>query len=437
MRLTQSTNGSVPKGPLGVLIVGMGAVSTSFIAGVHAVRKGLGKPFGSLTQMGRLPYGEANGTVPFGDLVPLAGLDDLVFGGWDLYPDDAYASARNARVLDRDLLEELRPELEAIQPWKGLYDPRFVRRLEATHCLPAGSHAASVERVERDIVRFRKTTGAERMVLLFTASTEAHAEMGALHEDPAAFEKALRQDDPRISPGMLYAYAALRQGIPIINCTPSRVADFPAFEEIGASHGIPIAGRDLKTGQTLMKTILAPGFKMRALGVAGWYSTNILGNRDGEVLDDPDCFKTKQESKLSVLRSILDPEQYPDMYGDLAHNVRIDYYKPRGDNKEAWDNIDVFGWLGYPMQIKINFLCRDSILAAPLVLDLALLADLAQRAGEAGFVEWMSLFFKSPTVHEEPAVHDLYRQYAMLETAMQDIAARLADEHLEPKRSVI
>jgi len=437
MRSNEPANGFVPRGPLGVVVVGMGAVSTSFIAGVHAVRKGLGRPFGSLTQMGRLHDGEGNGTVPFAELVPLAGLDDLVFGGWDLFPDDAYVSARKARVLDRDLLEELRPELEAIRPWKGIFDPRFVRRIEATHFHAPRSHAASVESVERDIRRFRRSTGASRMVMLFTASTEAHADLGTIHDDPAAFEKALRQDDPRISPGMIYAYAALRQGVTVINCTPNRVADFPAFEEIGASHGIPIAGRDLKTGQTLMKTILAPGLKMRALGVAGWYSTNILGNRDGAVLDDPECFLSKQESKLSVLNGILEPDLYPEMYGDLVHNVRIDYYPPRGDNKEAWDNIDVFGWLGYQMQIKINFLCRDSILAAPLALDLALLGDLAQRAGESGFVEWMSLFFKSPTVHEEPAVHDLFQQYAMLETAMRDIAARFAEERMEPRRSAL
>jgi myo-inositol-1-phosphate synthase len=414
----------------------MGAVSTSFVAGVHAVRRGLGRPFGSLTQMGQMR--DADGTaVPFSEMVPLAGLDDLVFGGWDLLPDDAYAAARKARVLERDLLEELRPELETIRPWKGIFDPRFVRRIEPTHCHAPMPHMKSVETVERDIARFRRSTGAERIVLLFSASTEAHSELCEIHDDRAAFEKALRANDPRISPGMIYAYAALRQGIPVLNGTPSHVADFPALEEMGSAEGVPIAGRDLKTGQTLMKTILAPGLKMRALGIAGWYSTNILGNRDGKVLDDPECFLSKQESKLSVLTGILEPDLNPEMYGDLVHNVRIDYYPPRGDNKEAWDNIDVFGWLGYPMQIKINFLCRDSILAAPLVLDLALLGDLAQRAGESGFIEWLSIFFKSPTVHEGPPVHDLFQQYGMLETAVREIAARFAVETVERRHSAV
>ncbi len=410
-------------GRLGIMVVGMGALSTALVAGVLAIRRGFGRPVGALTQMGRVagPPGHP-GPVPLGQAVPLASLEDLAFGGWDLLPDNAYAAAVKARVLEAELLARLRPELESIRPWRGIFDPRYVRRIDATHSRLRKGHLASLAEIEKDIQSFRETTGAARLVLLNTASTEVYQKLGEIHQSLKKFEAALARDDEAITPAMLYAYAALRQRIPVANCTPSHAVDIPALLEMAEELHVPVAGRDLKTGQTLLKTILAPGLKARALGLAGWYSTNILGNRDGEVLDDPECLRTKEESKLSVLRGILEPELYPELYGDFVHRVRIDYYPPRKDNKEAWDNIDIFGWLGYPMQIKVNFLCRDSILAAPLALDLALLSDLALRAGLRGAQDWLSLYFKSPTVKNGQPVHDLMAQRQIWEDGVRRIA---------------
>ncbi len=410
-------------GRLGVVVVGAGSLSTSLIAGVLAVRRGLGKPIGALTQLGYVAGpAERPGQVPVGQAVPLAALEDLAFGVWDILPDSVYRAAVKARVLDERLLEPLREELESIHPWKGIFDPHYVHRIQATHGRARQSHLANVEGVEKDIESFRQSAGIARLVLLNAASTEVYQPVEEVHSDLKRFEKGLAADDARISPAMLYSYAALRQRVPVVNCTPSHAVDIPALVQMSEELKVPVAGRDLKTGQTLMKTILAPGFKARALGVAGWYSTNILGNRDGEVLDDPQCLKSKEESKLAALKAILDPELFPDLYADLVHRVRIDYYPPRGDNKEAWDNIDLFGWLGYPMQIKINFLCRDSILAAPLALDLILLADLAARAGLRGAQDWLSLYFKNPTVRNGRQVHDLSIQRQMWENEVRRLA---------------
>jgi myo-inositol-1-phosphate synthase len=422
---TQEAPRAAPaSGRLGVLSVGLGALSTALIAGVLAVRRGLGKPVGALTQMGRVagPSGRPD-PLPVKEAVPLAELADLVFGAWDLLPDDAYAAAEKAKVLEGDLLHELRPELEAIRPWRGIFDARYVHRIDATHVRARRGHLASLAEIDKDIQSFREATGARRLILINTASTEVYHTLDDLHAGLKPFEQGLAKDDDRITPSMLYAYAALRQRIPVVNCTPSHAVDVPALLEMAEELRVPVAGRDLKTGQTLLKTILAPGLKARALGLAGWYSTNILGNRDGEVLDDPLCLKTKEESKLSVLRGILEPSLYPELYGDFVHRVRIDYYPPRKDNKEAWDNIDIFGWLGYPMQIKINFLCRDSILAAPLALDLVLLIDLAHRIGLRGAQEWLSLYFKSPMVSNgRSPVHDLIAQRQSWEDGIRRIA---------------
>jgi myo-inositol-1-phosphate synthase len=411
------------QGRLGVAIVGAGALSTTLIAGVLAVRRGLAKPIGARTQLGLVPGPEGSpGDVPIGEAVPLVPLSHLTFGLWDILPDSAYASAVKARVLERDLLEALRADLESIRPWRGIFDPRFVRRLEAVHSRPRAGHKESLAEIERDLRSFRETGELDRMVLVNAASTEVYQPLEAVHRDLARFERGLAEDDDRISPAMLYAYAALRQRIPVVNCTPSPAADLPALLTLSETMGVPVAGRDLKTGQTLLKTILAPGLKARGLGVAGWYSTNILGNRDGEVLDDPACLKSKEESKLAALKAILDPEVYPDLYGELVHRVKIDYYPPRRDNKEAWDNIDIFGWLGYAMQIKVNFLCRDSILAAPLVLDLILLIDLAARTGLHGAQDWLSFYFKNPTIANGHQVHDLFAQQRMWEEGIRRIA---------------
>ena len=410
-------------GRLGVVVVGAGSLSTSLIAGVLAVRRGLGKPIGALTQLGYVAGAhEWPAPVPVARAVPLSSLDDLVFGVWDILPDSVYRAAVKARVLDETLLEPLRDELESIRPWRGIFDSRYVQRIEATHCRPRQGHLANVAEIEKDIASFKKSAGIARLVLLNAASTEVYQPVEDIHSDLKLFERALAADDARISPAMLYSYAALRQRIPVVNCTPSHAVDIPALVQMAVEMKVPVAGRDLKTGQTLLKTVLAPGFKARALGVAGWYSTNILGNRDGEVLDDPQALKSKEESKMAALKAILDPELFPDLYGDLIHRVRIDYYPPRGDNKEAWDNIDLVGWLGYPMQIKINFLCRDSILAAPLALDLVLLADLAARAGQRGAQDWLSLYFKNPTVSNGRQIHELFAQRQMWENEIRRLA---------------
>ena len=416
------------KGRVGVVVVGAGALSTTLIAGILAVRRGLGKPIGALTQLGVVPGPpERPGPMPVGQAVPLAALPDLAFGVWDILPDSVYRSAVKAQVLERELLEELRPELDAIRPWRGIFDPRFVHRIEAAHCRPRQGHLDSVAGIDKDIKSFRETAGIDRMVLVNAASTEVYQSVEDVHRDLGMFERALAADDERISPAMLYAYAALKQRIPVVNCTPSHAVNVPALLQLSEEMKVPVTGRDLKTGQTLLKTILAPGLKARGLGIAGWYSTNILGNRDGEVLDDPACLKSKEESKLAALKAILEPDLYPDLYGGLVHRVRIDYYPPRRDNKEAWDNIDIFGWLGYPMQIKINFLCRDSILAAPLALDLILLIDLAARAGLRGAQDWLSLYFKNPTVRNGKQVHDLFVQRQLWEDGVRRIAGWTAN----------
>ncbi|HXB95289.1 MAG TPA: inositol-3-phosphate synthase [Puia sp.] len=424
-------------GRLGVLLPGMGAVATTLIAGVEAIRKGIAQPIGSITQMGHIPlhrkagiqaHGEdirANGKAEvlypkIKDFVPLASLEDIVFGGWDIYEENVYEAARHAGVLEPGLLQALRPELEALKPMKGVFDRSYVKNLDGTHVKQAPTKYALAEAVMEDIAQFQDTRGCDRLVIVWCGSTEKYIEVADVHESLAAFEKGLRENDPRIAPSMIYAYAALRMGIPFLNGAPNLTVDIPALVELAVQTGTPIGGKDFKTGQTLMKTILAPGLQARALGVKGWFSTNILGNRDGYVLDDPDNFRTKEVSKLSVLEDILRPDLAPELYSELYHKIRINYYPPHGDNKESWDNIDIFGWLGYSMQIKINFLCRDSILAAPLVLDLALFGDLAKRAGLSGVQEWLSFYFKSPqTAPGFRPEHDIFKQLTVLQNALR------------------
>jgi myo-inositol-1-phosphate synthase len=421
------------KGKLGVLLPGLGAVATTFIAGVHAVRKGLGRPFGSLTQMGTIRLGKRTEkrSPLIKEFVPLANLEDLVFGGWDIFPEDAYVSARRAGVLEESLLEKVRPELEAIRPMPAVFDNRYVRKLQGEHLKKGRNWMELAEQLREDIRNFREKTGVDRCVMIWCGSTEVFMKPGPVHQDLKAFERGLAENDPEISPSMVYAYAAIRERVPYANGAPNLSADVPALVELAREMSVPIAGKDFKTGQTLMKTILAPGFKARLLGIRGWFSTNILGNRDGEVLDDPASFKTKEESKLSVLETILQPHLYPELYGDLYHKVRINYYPPRGDNKEGWDNIDIFGWLGYPMQIKVDFLCRDSILAAPIVLDLALFLDLAQRAQMRGIQEWLSFYFKSPM--HAPGLypeHDLFIQLMKLKNTLRHLMGEELITHL-------
>jgi myo-inositol-1-phosphate synthase len=421
------------KGRLGVLLVGLGAVSTTLVAGVHAVRKGLAQPIGSLTQMGTLRLGARteHRSPRIRDFVPLAELDDLVFGAWDPYPDDAYEAARKAAVLEPALLEALRPELEALRPWTAVFDNAYVKRLSGVHVKQGAGKRDLADQVRADIRHFVREHDLERAVMIWCGSTECYAELTAAHTSAARFERALDQDDAALAPSMIYAYAAISEGIPFANAAPNLCVDMPALQELSREHQVPLAGKDLKTGQTLLKTILAPGFKSRMLGVRGWYSTNILGNRDGEVLDDPASFRCKEVSKKGVLDHILQPDLYPDLYGELAHIVSINYYPPRGDNKEGWDNIDLFGWLNYPMQLKINFLCRDSILAAPLVLDLALFLDLAKRAGRCGIQEWLSFYFKSPM--HAPGLypeHDLSIQLKKLKNTLRHLQGEELITHL-------
>ena len=420
------------EGKLGVLLVGLGAVSTTFIAGVEAVKRGLGKPIGSLTQMGTVRLGKrTENRVPrIQDFVPLAKLDDLVFGAWDIFPDDAYEAAREANVLEKGLLEQLRPELEAIRPMKGVFDPRYVKRLHGTY-VKEGSKWELARQLIEEIESFQRERGVGRSVMVWCGSTEIYMAPSEVHASLAAFEAGLKADHEEISSSMIYAYAALSLGIPFANGAPNLTIDVPALRELAAKRRVPLCGKDFKTGQTLMKTILAPGLKARMLGLQGWFSTNILGNRDGEVLDDPDNFKTKEVSKLSVLEHILQPHLYPELYEGFHHQVRINYYPPRGDNKEGWDNLDIFGWLGYPMQIKIDFLCRDSILAAPLVLDLALFLDLARRAGMHGIQEWLSFYFKSPmTLPELYPEHDLFIQQMKLKNTLRYLMGEEQITHL-------
>ena len=424
-------------GKLGVLLPGMGAVATTFIAGVLAGRKGLTQLHGSLTQAGHIRLGKRTDqrNPMIKDFVPLAGLDDLVFGGWDPIPENAYDAAVTAGVLDDRQLEAIRAELEAIQPMTAVFDKEYVRLLDGTHVKDGETKMDLARQLMDDIDRFKVENGCDRLVMVWCGSTEVYREPSAVHASLAAFEEGLKNNDPEIAPSQIYAYAALSMGVPYANGAPNVTVDTDALLELAEREHVPVSGKDYKTGQTLIKTILAPGLKARMLGVDGWFSTNILGNRDGEVLDDPGSFRSKEVSKLGALEHIFQPDQYPELYGDLHHKVRINYYPPRGDNKEGWDNIDIFGWMGYPMQIKVNFLCRDSILAAPLVLDLALLMDLAQRADKCGIQEWLSFYFKSPQFAEGLyPEHDLFIQQTKLKNTLrhwmgEDLITHLGDEY--------
>ena len=421
------------EGRLAVLIPGLGAVATTLIAGVEAVKQGLGKPIGSLTQIGTVRLGKrTEARAPLiRELVPLAPLDQLVFGGWDVFADSAYDTAVHAQVLDRSLLDQLRGPLEALRPMEAVFFPEYVKRLHGTHVKKGASKLDLGEQLRADIRRFLAANGCTRGVMLWCASTEIYLEPSAVHGDLASFEKGLAASDPGIAPSMIYAWAALKEGLPFANGAPNLTVDIPALQQLAKQQGLPIAGKDFKTGQTLMKTVLAPMLKARMLGLRGWFSTNILGNRDGEVLDDPASFKTKEVSKLSVLEHILQPKLYPDLYGSFDHQVRINYYRPRGDNPEGWDAIDIVGWLGYPMEIKVNFLCRDSILAAPVALDIALFMDLARRAGMKGIQEWLSFYFKSP-MHADGLYpeHDLFIQLTKLKNTLRHMAGEELITHL-------
>ena len=385
-------------GKLGILLVGLGAVSTTFVAGVEAIKRDLAKPIGSLTQMGTIRLGKrTENRVPrIKEFVPLAELDDIVFGAWDIFADNAFDAAMKAGVLEKDLLNQVSEQLSSLKPMSAVFEQKFVKRLDGENVKTGKNKMELAEQLMAEIADFKLANGCERLVMIWAASTEIFLEPSEVHESIEAFEKAMYDNDEQIAPSMIYAYAAIKSGVPFANGAPNLTVDIPALIKLAEDFGVPVCGKDFKTGQTLMKTIIAPGLKARMLGLDGWYSTNILGNRDGEVLDDPESFRTKEESKLSVLEQILQPEVHPDLYGDFSHVVRINYYPPRGDNKEGWDSIDIFGWLGYKMQIKIDFLCRDSILAAPLCLDLALFLDLAQRAKMKGVQEWLSFYFKSP-----------------------------------------
>ncbi len=409
-------------GRLGVLLPGMGAVATTFIAGVELARRGLGEPFGSLTQLGTIRLGKRtdNRSPRIHDFVPLAPLDSIEFGAWDIFPDDAFTAATKAGVLSKDHLALVKDFLENIRPMTAVFDPGYVKKLNGPHVKRGANKMDLAEQLMADIDGFKRDRGVTRCVAVWCGSTETWRPTTEVHQTLEAFERGLRESSDDIAPSAIYAYACLRRGVPFANGAPNLAVDFPAMHELARREGVAIAGKDFKTGQTLMKTILAPGFKARLLGLDGWYSTNILGNRDGEVLDDPDSFKSKEVSKLGVLEHILQPHLYPDLYGHYSHVVRINYYPPRGDNKEGWDNIDIFGWLGYPMQIKIDFLCRDSILAAPIVLDLAIFLDLAQRAGMSGVQEWLSFYFKSPmTAPDLYPEHDLFIQLMKLKNTLR------------------
>ena len=420
-------------GKLGVLTPGMGAVATTLVAGVYAVRKGLGQPIGSLTQMGTIRLGKrTDKRIPMiKDFVPLSGLGDLVFGGWDIFEDDMYAAAVKAGVLESRILDGIKAELESVKPMPAVFDQSYVKRLSGTHIKQGKTKMDLADQLRKDLQNFKTAHQLKRLVMIWCGSTEVYIEAGPVHGSVESFEKGLRENDPGISPSMIYAYAALSEGVPFGNGAPNLTVDIPALLELAKQNDVPVSGKDFKTGQTLMKTVLAPAFKARMLGVAGWFSTNILGNRDGEVLDEPMSFKSKEVSKLGALEYILQPELYPDLYKDFYHKVRINYYPPRGDNKEGWDNIDIFGWLGYPMQIKVDFLCRDSILAAPLVLDLALFMDLAARAGMSGIQEWLSFYYKSPMVAEGLyPEHDLFIQLKKLKNTLRHLKGEELITHL-------
>ncbi|HEX5661328.1 MAG TPA: inositol-3-phosphate synthase [Polyangiales bacterium] len=426
-------------GKLGVLLPGMGAVGTTFIAGCLLARRGLAAPVGSMTQMGTIRLGKRtdNNSPLVKDFVPLASLDDLVFGGWDLFPDNAYEAARTAEVLSNEHLALVKDELEQIKPMKAVFFPEFVKRLRGENVKESKDKWELAEAVREDIRQFKKSNGLDRAVAVWCGSTEIYEQESDVHSTLAKFEAGLKASDPAISPSMIYAYACLQEDVGFCNGAPNLTVDIGAIRELAAQRKLPISGKDFKTGQTLMKTVLAPGLRARQIGIRGWFSTNILGNRDGEVLDDPDSFKTKEVSKLGVLESILQPELHPTLYGNMYHKVRIEYYPPRGDQKEGWDNLDIFGWLGYPMQIKIDFLCRDSILAAPLVLDLALFTDLAQRAGMHGIQEWLSFYYKSPMAAPGLyAENDLFVQSMKLKNTLrwlkgEDLITHLGREYYD------
>jgi myo-inositol-1-phosphate synthase len=433
---TPPTEIAAAKGKLGILIVGLGAVATTFVAGVEAVRKGIGAPIGSLTQMGTIRLGKrTDGRSPLiKDFVPLADLNDIVFGGWDIFTDSAYEAAANAKVLEKDLLLQLKPFLDTIKPMSAVFDHDYIKLIDGPNVKKGKNKLDLAEQLRADIRNFKTENKCDRLVMIWCASTESFQQASEVHASVAAFEKGLEASDANISPSQIYAYAALQESVPFANGAPNLSVDLPVMQELSRKHNAPICGKDFKTGQTLMKTILAPGFKARMLGVAGWFSTNILGNRDGEVLEDPGSFKTKEESKLSVLDHILQPKLYPTLYGNIFHKVRINYYPPRGDSKEGWDNIDIFGWLGYPMQIKVDFLCRDSILAAPLALDIVLFLDLAARSSQLkgiGIQEWMSFYFKSPmTAPGLYPEHDLFIQMIKMKNTLRHIMGEDLVTHL-------
>ena len=421
------------KGKLGVLLVGLGAVSTTFIAGVEAIKRGIADPVGSLTQMGAIRLGkrteDRNPLIK--EFVPLADLTDIVFGAWDIFPDSAYEAALTAGVLEKELLAQLKTPLQKIKPMKAVFDQHYVKRLNGTNVKEGANKFELAEQLMEDMAEFKRRNKCSRLVIVWAASTEIFLKPHAVHKTLKSFEQAMRDNHKAIAPSMVYAYAALKSGVPFANGAPNLTVDLPALMDLANANGVPVCGKDFKTGQTLMKTILAPGLKSRMLGLHGWYSTNILGNRDGEVLDDPESFKTKEESKLSVLEYILQPDVYPQLYKDFSHVVRINYYPPRGDNKEGWDNIDITGWMGYPMQIKIDFLCRDSILAAPIVLDLALFLDLAQRCGMKGTQEWLSFYFKSPmTAPGLYPEHDIFIQLMKLKNTLRHLRGEDLITHL-------
>lgn len=431
--MSQPEAPSPATGKLGVLLPGLGAVATTVIAGVEGTKKGIAQPFGSLTQMSTIRLGKRteNCSPLIKDFIDLADLDQLVFGAWDPIADDAYDSAVHSGVLRREHLDPIEAEMRAVKPMAAAFDTAYVKRLDGPNVKKAANKKELAEQLRQDIRDFKESNGCDRLVMVWCGSTEIFLRPSAVHDTLEAFEKAMEENDPQIAPSMLYAYAAIMEGVAYANGAPNLSADFPALEQLAIDKGVPIGGKDFKTGQTLMKTILAPGLKARMLGLNGWFSTNILGNRDGAVLDDPESFKTKEESKLGALEHVLQPELYPDLYGNFYHKVRINYYPPRGDNKEGWDNLDIFGWMGYEMQIKVDFLCRDSILAAPIVLDLALFLDLAQRAGMGGIQEWLSFYFKSPQV--APGLypeHDLFIQHWKLKNTLRWLGGEEQITHL-------
>src|SRR5437660_2978154 len=433
MPVQKGANIAPAKGKLGVLLVGLGAVSTTFIAGVEAIKQGLAEPIGSLTQMGTVRLGRrTDNRVPaIKDFVPLARLEDLVFGAWDIFPDSAFEAATHAGVLEKELLGQLRKPLQKIKPMKAVFDQDYVKRLSGTNVKKGKNKLQLAKQLIDEIADFKKKNKCDRLVMIWAASTEIFMKPHAVHRDLKSLEQAMRENHKAIPPSMIYAYAALQSEFPFANGAPNLTVDVPTMMDLANQEGVPLCGKDFKTGQTLMKTILAPGLKSRMLGLHGWYSTNILGNRDGEVLDDPDSFKTKEESKLSVLEHILQPDVYPELYKDFSHVVRINYYPPRGDNKEGWDNIDIFGWLGYKMHIKVDFLCRDSILAAPLALDLALFLDLAQRTGMKGVQEWLSFYFNSPmTAPGLYPEHDIFIQLMKLKNTLRHLRGEDLITHL-------